>query len=548
MSKISIISKPKRFIILNDLVKWYPDKVNIVSYNGKQHKIRLNEEFNRKTLEKLIPYKYESNFNFNSTKEFFDNLVSLIDKNIVDPKESFVKKITRNKEFIELNNVEDEGDIWFQESITSLDKSLKFGGKTGDDGSSSSSKSYPSNIHEDGDCILTLLIVKNNFDYDNLIDFFNKPESEILEYFLKIYDQLTISHSLEFIIRFYKDKKDWLQSGYNHAIKIIEEVGKENIVNNNLIFSSGDSFLTKIYNDAKKLTKEEGLQLNNDKWNPSDIWIYNKNSKIYKQLFNTKFDSIYKLNSLILKGYKKKSIYPISLKKSSTDAPIRYYNNKVKNDFKINKVEINLGVSKISNENFFWKSKKGIVSKKLWFILNDDYFIEARSFNNKMWNSMQFELTGLEAKVGKISINSTIPYLNKFGNLNENKNTIYKDGLNDHFLNSNFNDHYSDGEFTDEFIEIIAKSLYDCIYKNNGAKYYNRYDYEEIIDSLKSYTYNEKDVRKAFIVLTDLYRLGIFSKKVMEMDIDKISKFFNGIIKHSESNTKFSSFFIKIGK
>ena len=67
-----------------------------------------------------------------------------------------------------------------------------------------------------------------------------------------------------------------------------------------------------VYKLKKKAFKAEGRTMNDDKWNPGDIWAFKKGIDPSKELDATSVES---LNKTLKAAFDKKLIVPISLKK-----------------------------------------------------------------------------------------------------------------------------------------------------------------------------------------------------------------------------------------
>ena len=116
----------------------------------------------------------------------------------------------------------------------------------------------------------------------------------------------------------------WVHSGEVLANKIFDG----NVLANNTTyeFHHQSSLVTAIYRCFSAAIKisEPGLRMQNDKWNPADIWAVKKDQvQTYKRMFQpTNFpEGLSQLNALILKLMNEKCLIPMSLKKYENGNP-----------------------------------------------------------------------------------------------------------------------------------------------------------------------------------------------------------------------------------
>ena len=105
--------------------------------------------------------------------------------------------------------------------------------------------------------------------------------------------------------------ESWHQSSYFVAKRLI----KEGYISSAYTFHRDDDIMNSIY-DAKvrAFKNNEMANLNNDKWNPGDIWAI-KSGVDVKKIFKDADTSVKKINSVIQQAFDDKTIIGISLKK-----------------------------------------------------------------------------------------------------------------------------------------------------------------------------------------------------------------------------------------
>jgi len=143
----------------------------------------------------------------------------------------------------------------------------------------------------------------------------------------------------------------WNKSGFDSAKKLISD----GYVNKDHAIHRDSKLMNDIYDHKKKAFVNTGLRnLNNDKWNPGDIWAIDKNFKI-NELDNS---TIKAYNDSLIENFNSKRVVGISLKKVQRgNAKIKEYNltNKRPQGLKYKE-----GKLESSTGNFF-TSKDGII-------------------------------------------------------------------------------------------------------------------------------------------------------------------------------------------
>ena len=111
----------------------------------------------------------------------------------------------------------------------------------------------------------------------------------------------------------------WHQSSYFVAKKLISG----GYISKSYTFHRDDDIMNSIY-DAKKraFLNDSMANLNNDKWNPGDIWAV-KTGVDVKKIFKTADTSVKKINNVVMKAFFDKTIMGISLKKVEDERKIK---------------------------------------------------------------------------------------------------------------------------------------------------------------------------------------------------------------------------------
>tara|TARA_Y100001938_G_scaffold145346_1_gene221774 strand:- start:104 stop:1477 length:1374 start_codon:yes stop_codon:yes gene_type:complete len=216
------------------------------------------------------------------------------------------------------------------------------------------------------------------------------------KYFKNIFVDATLDEILNF-------DSTWHISAYKTA-KILIERG---FINKKHTFHKGDKSQMKIIYDMKvKAVKNDNMpKLNNDKWNPGDIWAIKQGVNSKDKLDPT---SLSILNDSLVKAFKTRDIVGISLKKVGPKGTAKAV---IKNeptelvDYKF--LAIKLKADRATQT--FWSSKKGN-------IITDKAKVDLRSSTN--FGAMNAELLiGSSARGGRTGWENltfaTKKYLNK---------------------------------------------------------------------------------------------------------------------------------------
>jgi hypothetical protein len=143
---------------------------------------------------------------------------------------------------------------------------------------------------------------------------------------------------------------DWKMSSYKSA-KLLYDNG---YINKEHSFHRDDRKMNDIYSKKKDAYRNADLKnLNNDKWNPGDIWALASDFNAD----NIPTQNVRALNIYMLKQFKAKKIVGISLKKLSgkSDGKFKEYNLEVPSptdNFKLKSLNVR------SSGGTFWSSKE----------------------------------------------------------------------------------------------------------------------------------------------------------------------------------------------
>jgi len=208
-----------------------------------------------------------------------------------------------------------------------------------------------------------------------------------------------IEHFTDDVLSKYKNKIDigkttlkevlaipdsWKKSAYLSASLL----ASKGYINKNQTFHRDSKIMNGIYNAKKKAFKNNDMpNLNNDKWNPGDIWAVNES--IFKlEKLNT--DTVLGLNADLLEHYNERSCVGISLKKVVKKASFKEYNLKlppITADHKITKYQI------YNPKTGFWNAMDGSV-----------FYDEGRinTKRNKDMGSNKIEIAGKNSRGGSM--------------------------------------------------------------------------------------------------------------------------------------------------
>ena len=306
----------------------------------------------------------------------------------------------------------------------------------------------------------------------------------------------------------------WLESSKRHG-KFVAKLFNGKFKSGYVFLQRGGNgnakWIQKLYNRFSKLKKQEGINLNNDKWNPADMWIVNKQ---FLQVDFGQYKTLKDLNSYLVDEFQNQNIIGISLKKCDKDEVIKNIENVFQSERAIEKVEVNFGkvVNKFSTIKF--KLIKGNDTAK-------DMEMVIRPFTNEESSG---ELKGVGSLAGKVGITEI--------------NRLLKEEL---------------GK------EVERKAVLVPKFKNNTTDFYDlfykRYGTEVKTDGGESSVKDGSSLRQVIEMKLDDDVKGYYMGKFQAVSICRIfkemkkeqqNKIMMGLYSYASSTTDFSGPFIKI--
>ena len=176
-----------------------------------------------------------------------------------------------------------------------------------------------------------LALAINNKKYSTIKGILELFESETLENIVDLINKsagnFDTDAGVQETIGYIYGTATWLGS----TASSVEAIMKEFKLGKTFVVHRGSTMSNALESKAVNLANKAGAKIGNkkDKWNPSDIWIFKKNSKQYIKAMNS--STVDELNGVIdanLKVKKIKDIAGLSLKKASAKsaAKIKYFN------------------------------------------------------------------------------------------------------------------------------------------------------------------------------------------------------------------------------
>ena len=204
--------------------------------------------------------------------------------------------------------------------------------------------------------------------------------------------------------------EDWRKSSYLSAVVLLDG----GFINKSQTFHRDDLKMNDIYSKKKDAYRNNEMKnLNNDKWNPGDIWALDKSFNAE----NIPVLTVHALNVYMLEEYIARRIVGISLKiVDKGDGNFKEYNKEVPvptDDYKVDKMFV-----KGAKRGSFWSTKRGSITSKEGMNLQ----IAA----NKSFGTMKIEITGKGARGGGIGygpIEDTLELL-KMPKIESNNNLV----------------------------------------------------------------------------------------------------------------------------
>lgn len=190
-----------------------------------------------------------------------------------------------------------------------------------------------------------------------------------------------------------KASKSWLKSAITTAKTVHSYVSGNNY---QVHQRSSSKFVANLSEAAQRLVKDSGVNARLDKWNPSDVWLVNRNlvSTDFSQ-----FKTIGQLNDWMLESFKNKTLIGISLKAVGNTAKIQEFNLEAKVARNLNYESYNLG-------------RTGFVNAMDMTIFFDQGALNIRAFGRPQ--NVSGDIVGKKARGGKIGAGQLFSVIRKY--------------------------------------------------------------------------------------------------------------------------------------
>ena len=186
----------------------------------------------------------------------------------------------------------------------------------------------------------------------------------------------------------------WIKSAGLIADTIYSKYAGEKYL---VVQRSKSPFVDAITGAFTRINKQSEIKINQDKWNPADIWAVDP--KLIKTNFS-KFETIDELNNWILVNFKKRDLLPISLKKVGKKAK-----------FEIKNIDKKPVIVKYDGFDFGVKGYVNTLQMNVNY--NKGSTIVFRNFGRP--ENIAGEIKGKGAAGGKVGFGIVLSYFNKYG-------------------------------------------------------------------------------------------------------------------------------------
>lgn len=360
-----------------------------------------------------------------------------------------------------------------QLSISSIEKTAEFGAGAGSGGGAQNTR-----IQESAMCVVCAIAYKVKQGPISSKDITRENISKAIPF-------TDTDSSEEEMADYILEQKSWLPTFVGSANLLLETFD-----NPNLKFHRGSNYTNSIYKAFNIAKKQAGISLNNDKWNPADIWLVDPSiteKEIPKDLEE--------LNGFIMNQLADKTLVGVSLKKTD-DKPKLSLVNFDEKDLETYYYEGYVG--KLTNNNITIKYNKG--------------HITFRTFN--FATNFAGEIQGKTASHGKIGSNP----------------------LNDILKDNGFTPLPNPKEVQLYFENNIQEKIEE--FENLIIKYIPGSTKEDVKNILENKDLNYKVSKYLSLSLLD----KILSSDSAETETEIISD----IVRYASSSTKNSSVYVKI--
>ena len=250
-------------------------------------------------------------------------------------------------------------------SLSNIEKTAEFGSGAGSGGGAQNTR-----IQESAMCVVCAIAYKVKGQAITSQDITVENISEAMS-FVDI--DATESEVSDFILQ----EKSWLPTFVGSANLL-----QNSFRNSNFTFHRGSDYTNNLYKAFNKTKKQANVALNNDKWNPADIWLVDP-SITAEEIPDSSLDE---LNGFLVNSFTDNRLVGVSLKKTGSDPKLSIVNLSLK-DFKGYKYEGFTG--KLTNNNIT--------------VIYDQGKITFRTFNHA--TNFAGEIQGKTASHGKIGSN-----------------------------------------------------------------------------------------------------------------------------------------------
>lgn len=354
-------------------------------------------------------------------------------------------------------------------SLTKLKKTKEFGSGGGSGGGAQNTRIQESSMA----LVCAISLIEGGVQEKDIND---KTISSALS-------RIDVDASKEEMTDFINVQKTWKDTFIGSANALLKTYN-----NPNFNFHRGSKFVNKIYNAYAAGKKEAEVNMQNDKWNPADIWAVD--SSILDIEFPTNLE---KLNALLVELFTSEKLIGISLKKATSTPKISVVNLN-KDDF--NGYTYDEYIMKSTNNSLIINYSGGKIAFR----------------NFQFAANYAGEIAGKTAQHGKIGIgplNTTLRF-NNLSSLPSNK------------------------EIKDKFLENDQELLKD--YKNLFLKYVEKAN-DEVFDKVQKNDINYKSSKYLSLKLLDTIETAEQKKQ---------DEFISDIIRYASSMSKVSSVHVKV--
>ncbi len=223
----------------------------------------------------------------------------------------------------------------------------------------------------------------------------NTNSTDIVEALQSCQDRYQTTNVANESVSLVKENKSWAESIASTCSRLIKEFR----FSSNAIFHRGSTLSNSIDSKGLELCNKAGAGFGNkkDRWNPSDIWVIDSNSKSITKVLNT--TSIQELNGILdnnLEVGNYKDLFGISLKKASyPNTKLKYINmDNTDEPDNIQTNNIETGKSKL----------KGITKNTDLVDTDNDIKIQLRSAAGNRTTNISGMISGKKAQHGSITI------------------------------------------------------------------------------------------------------------------------------------------------